>query len=879
MGSPIAELRSSRECLHDSGPDMPGSVFQERHAEIFDHYFRRCVQESPEGRALFRRGVPFAFLAVGGYGRRELSLHSDIDLVILFQKRIPKEAGRIVNRILYPLWDQGLELGYGIRTVKDCLKLAGSDPEVLTSLMDARFLCGDSPLFLNMVEKLHQKVIRPRAEELVKQLLEKQRKRGRDFGDASHRLEPDLKEGIGGLRDYHHIWWMGKALLDLRVPRDLEYRGILSTTEYEELRGHLEVIWRARLHLHSLSGRANDRLFFEYQEQIAKRLGYRDRKGFPAVEQFLGRLHESMAGIKSLHQAFLQNHVQQAAHGKATERIPGLPSGLTTGERGLSFSAPEEIPAQPFLLMEIFSWTARTGLTPSREAIRIVREFLYLVDDRFRRTPRISHEFLKILTEPHVSVALEQMLETGFLERLIPEFRPIRNRVQFDAYHIYPVGWHSLETVRRLENISRQEDILLPGIFEDLPDPAPLFLGALLHDIGKTGKNHAVRGSRIARAILDRLDADESLKEDVVFLVRNHLLMYETATRRDLNDEKSVVLFASAVADVNRLKMLYLLTWADSMATGPRAWNDWIAGLVQELFFKALHVLERGELATSSAARKMKRAQTAVRKLLGAPAEGEGSGNLFDRMTPRYLLHTHPAEIARHTNMALELRENGDGSSPAGFRLHTRTVPHEKTWELTFLGQDRPGLFSDLTGVLALNDINILTADIYTWRDGTAVDIFRVTGPRDPLHPEEAWEKVRKDIARALEGTLDLANRLRVKSTSELFSRPGRPARAPVVKVDNHSSDFFTLIEVFAPDRIGLLHTISRALFELGVDIRIAKIGTKGDQVADVFYVRDLVGRKIEEPEAIERIERTLIRFLGGHEAQAALPAERSRAG
>jgi len=820
------------------------------------------VQESPQCHALFRRGISFGFLAVGGYGRRELCLHSDIDLVILFDKRIPQEASGIVTEILYPLWDLGLELGYGTRTVKDCMKLAAEDLEVLTSLMDARFLCGDSPLFLKLAEKLQRKVFRPRSRVLVEKLLADQDARTQKFGDASHRLEPDLKEGIGGLRDYHHMLWMAKALLGLRVPRDLEVLGALSSSEYDQLCKHLDVVWQIRRHLHRLSGRANDRLYFEYQDPIAQTLGYPERKGFPPVEQFLGRLHEAMAGIKALHRAFVEDHVTSPSKQSVPVHVRGLPPALSAGKRGLSFGSPEAIPADPPLLMEIFWWSARSGMTLSREALRLVGEFLHLVDHRFRTKPQVSDRFLEMLRAPYLHQALEKMLESGFLENLIPEFLPIKDRVQFDAYHVFPVGWHCLETVRHLKEISRQQDILLPGILEDLPDPTPLLLGALLHDIGKAGKNHAERGARMARPILDRLGCAPAVREDVVFLIRYHLLLFETATRRDLNDEKSVVLFASRVENINRLKMLYLLTWADSKATGPKSWNEWIAGLTQELFFKALHVLEREELATVSASRKMKRKLGALRKKIGPETSEKALGAVTDQMTPRYLLNISPGEIARHAMISLALKkENAPGDFPA-FHLDARPASTQETWEVTVLAQDRPGLFADLTGVLAVNDINILSADIYTWRDGTAVDLFRVTGPLDPLHPEEAWDKVRRDVARTLAGKMDLESRLRAKRSSLVLKGSHGPTRPPLVTLDNDGSDFFTLVEVFAPDRIGLLHTISKTLFELGVDIRIAKIGTKGDQVADVFYVRDFVGRKILEPEAMEKIRRSLTRRL-----------------
>jgi [protein-PII] uridylyltransferase len=450
------------------------------------------------------------------------------------------------------------------------------------------------------------------------------------------------------------------------------------------------------------------------------------------------------------------------------------------------------------------------------------------------------------------------MEEVGFLSSFIPEFAKIRNRVQFDSYHTFPVGRHSLETVKRLKGIHAQKEMLLLDIFLELSDPEPLFLAGLFHDIGKIGKGHAARGAKIAHKILRRLNYSREATEEVLFLIRHHLLLVETATRRDLNDEKSVVQCARTIGNPERLRMLYLLTWADSMATGPRAWNDWIANLVLELFFKVLHILERGELATVDAAQKVQQTMDQVRKKMALHKEGVDPEPFFEVMSPRYLLATTPRDIVRHIEMVLGMREPLKKDAGHPFSFEARENPVENCAEITFLAKDRPGLFADMAGVLALNSVNILSADIYTWRDGTAVDIFKATKPLDPINPDRTWQNVRRDLERTFEGKLSLAYRLGQKRTSSVLSNHKRPSRPPQVMVDNRSSDFFTLIEVFADDRVGLLYLITKALFDLRLDIRIAKIATKGDQTADVFYVRDLEGQKIEDEEHLKEIEEAL---------------------
>jgi [protein-PII] uridylyltransferase len=350
--------------------------------------------------------------------------------------------------------------------------------------------------------------------------------------------------------------------------------------------------------------------------------------------------------------------------------------------------------------------------------------------------------------------------------------------------------------------------------------------------------------------------------EDVLFLVYRHLLLSETASRRDLNDEKIVVQCAGTVGTVERLKMLYLLSWADGKATGPRAWNDWIANLVLELFFKILHILEKGELATPDASKRVRATLKQVRNLIGNRLSQVDQETLYDGMPANYLIETSPWAIARHITLHASLREAGAKGLKGAFRLEAEEEPSSGTFEVTFLARDRAGLFSDVAGVMALNNINILSARIYTWRDGTAVDIFAVTPPLDPLRTDEIWETIRGDLAEAFMGRLPLSDRLQKKAEPSIISARKTPSRQPHVHVDNESSDFFTLIEVFADDRIGLLYRITHTLFAFGIDIRIAKISTKTDQVAEVFYVLDREGQKVLEEQKVNRIREVLIREL-----------------
>ncbi len=855
------DLRENRDALFTEFSN--GTVkdnFNERYSEIIDDYFRLSLQESKTGQGLFKKKIPLALVAVGGYGRRELCIYSDIDILILFGKKIPADAKLLTGELFYPLWDLGLEIGYGVRTIKDCIRLGHKDYEVLTSLLDARFICGDSPLYLNMAGLLQKKVTGKESDKFIRWLQDRNAMRMVNFGDASHLLEPNLKDGIGGLRDYHHILWMAKSLFNISGLKELEQLGKLSYQEYDELIRVINFISNARNHLHFISKRKNDRMNFAYQEEIAKRLGYKKDGKAPAVEQFLEELHSSMESIKILHRSFLFGHAVKRTPRKIYVDLEDIRHGLHLHQDEIAYNSAKVILDDPSILMRIFEISSKYGVILTMDARRFTREFLSLVDDRFRSSEKIFRGFLNILNGPYTVTILDQMFDTGFLDSYIPEFGRVRGRVQFDAYHIYPVGRHILEAVSFIKNISKEKDVLLVDTFNDIKNKEALLLATLFHDIGKTGKEHSKRGARIARGILERVNYPKESIEEIAFLVEYHLFLAETATRRDLNDEKIIIQSARRIGTIERLKSLFILTWADSMATGPNVWNEWTANLVKELYFKVLHILERGELATPDASQKIDRLKRQLKRLTSAALTPAEFDYFFETMPQRYKLNTPAAEIVHHIEIVKDLKSRLiKEESP--FIFEFRENSFGGYWEVSFVSGDRPGLFSDIAGIMALNNINILNANIYTWQDGTAVDIFCVTKPLDEINPDETWGRINRDFALKISGRLSLTGRLLEKSApvAGIIQKPAKPTE---VNIDNASSDFFTLVEVFATDRIGLLYIITRTLFDLHLDIRIAKIGNKGDQSADIFYVTDFDGQKIEDESRIDEIKNALIKEL-----------------
>ena len=863
MTSAFEELRESRDRLFSKfTANNINNTFNLDYTEIIDQYFRSSILESDTGKVLFHKKVPFAFIAVGGYGREELCRHSDIDILILFNKKIPPEAKELAEEIFFPLWDLGLELGYGVRSIKDCIILSGNDFEVLTSMMDARFICGDSPAYLSLMENLHKKVIVNKAVSFSKWLNNMYNIRMDTFGDASHLLEPNLKDGIGGLRDFHHILWLAKAFFGLKDPKDLEYMGKLSHKEYQGLEEHIEFLLLVRNYLHHLSNRKNDRLMFEYQEQIAKNLGFKNRNKIPAVEQFLGKLHASMEIIKTIHKAYITNHTPKKKSLRIDLNTNKISDELHIFQDEICFNSATDILEHPVILMDIFKKCAELDLPVSMESKRLITEFLYLVDDTFIENKAHAEMFLSILNNKNSDKVFDLMFETGFLDVYIPEFGAIIDRVQFDAYHIFPVGRHVLETVKNLKNLDKDKNMILLATFSDLSNPESLFLAGLFHDIGKVGKDHSRRGVPIARRILERFNYPKEETDKILSLIRNHLFLVETATRRDLDDEKVIVQCARTIGDIESLKCLYLLTWADSKATGPRAWNDWTGNLVQELFFKTLHILEQGELASPDSAQKVNKVKKMIRKETSGFIMPEDIEALFDIMPPRYLLNTQPSDVIKHINMVKTVGKDAEKLNNLSFAVDAREDESGDFWEICFVAKDRPGLFSDIAGVMSLNNINILSSNIFTWGNGIAVDIFAVTKPLDTIYPDQTWGKIEHDFKSTLSGKLSLPYRISQKSTPSILAGPAKPLKPPEVVVDNDSSDFFTIIEVFATDHVGLLYQITRTLFDMRMDIRVAKIGGKGDQIADIFYVHDLDGQKIDDKIQVKEIKKALLHQL-----------------
>ncbi len=836
--------------------------FLKQHARIIDDYFRQAFESSMVGPRMDISKNPYAIIALGGYGREEQCIHSDVDLLFLFKKKVPAEAEGLIEEMVYPLWDIGLDVGHATRSLKECLSLASRDFEILTPILDARFICGWSLLYSDLMDQVRQKIIGKRSRTIINWLVDKNNARHAQFGDSAYLLEPNLKEGQGGLRDYHTMLWIGQIEMSMKQPRDLEYFGLLSHEEYQTLSNSLSFIWNVRNRIHHLCGRKCDQLNFENQIKLADAMDYKQINGQKPVERFLGDLHGRMEFLKQQHLMFLHELglEKKRRRKKRKSQKQTRVDGLEVIKWGLlNFEAPEKIVESPDLLMKIFEESARLKIPLSAEAKRLVKDFLTQVNAKFRRSQPIVKSFERILAAPAPKFnVLNEMLNTGFLVRFIPEFRSIISRIQYDEYHLYPVDKHLLRTVKTVKNFGTAKDSSLEPlcgqIYGELKNKTPLLWAALLHDIGKgqSEDGHAESGAEMIKKLLTRKGLDSEVVGSVAFLVREHLFLIKTATRRDIYDEETSIFAARRIKAVERLKMLYLLTVADSISTGPMAWNQWTAALLRDFFLKVLNVLEKGELATAEAIKIVEQKKAEIIEAAGSKKGKEHITELIEVMSPRYLLYMPADDMKAHIKLYDRLGDNE-------FIWDIKCSADADTRTVTICAQDRPGLISKIAGVFTLHNIDILDVQVFTWRNNIALDIFKVKPPPDQIMEDEKWKRAGNKLVDALADKINLASALKKKVpvfgqfAQRVSHKPHR------IRVDNKSSSFFTIIEVFTYDFTGLLFNISDALFRCGFNIWVAKIATKADQVVDVFYVWDLNGQKIDEPDKVAEIKAAIL--------------------
>lgn len=774
--------------------------------------------------ALFGASAPapgVALVALGGYGRGALSPGSDVDLLILHDGPGRPEVGGLAERLLYPLWDAGLSVGHAVRTPVECAD-ASADLEAATAMLDGRLLAGDAALW----QRAHAAVLQPIRDDsrrFASRLADGHRARRERFGSVSSLLEPDVKEGAGGLRDVQALGW-----LEVAIGSPLEAAGILRAAERGAVDDAEEFLVRVRSALHLETGRRSDRLVLEQQGPIADGMGFVDEPGLAAVDGLMRSVFE---------------HARQVEH--------VVTSAFDRYLRGSS-PLPEVEPTPSGILRAFVAVLRERGVMPAAALDAMTPETI--PDAAWADEVRLA--FLDLLRSgPDAAGALETLDRIGLLERYLPAWSDVRCRPQRDPYHRSSVDVHLLDAFAAAASLLDDpgDDPLAAETVQEVDDRDGLLLAALLHDIGKTGHgDHVAVGAAVARRTLERMGVDGPTADLARFLVSEHLLLSDTATRRDLEDEELVHGLAATIGEPSRLAALYVLTMADARATGPLAWTPWRAALVRELVGKVGRVFDRGDIEPGTAERLIRRAEEIRTALEGEdPAEVER----FLLRMPRGYVSTVPLErVPAHFGLvsrpmgAQEVRTAASKGSRPG------------TYELAVGAADRAGLLSMIAGALTLAGLSILTAQVFTTEDGVALDLFEVEGAFEAEVGEDRWRDVRGTLRRAIEGRFSLDHRVHAKRAHY----PGPRQQVAVrVTVDNDASDFFTVIEVGAPDRLGLLFDITTALAELGLDVHLAKVATYGVRVVDAFYVRDALGRTVEDPDRIAEIEQALRSSIG----------------
>ncbi len=819
--------------------------FLRQHSEMMDDLVRKAFQKTQSEAS----APSVCLIAVGGYGRGELAPYSDIDLLLLYTS---SQLPPLVEKVLYPLWDLGLEISCSSRSISECLKMAQSDIQVQTSLIDARYLDGEYAFFRNFHLLFARNVLHRRIHRFAELLAKDLRLRHHKYEDPAYALEPNIKEGEGGLRDFQ----IGRWVIRAKYKTD-RWESILFPDHSRQVDRSAQFLWGMRNQLHLLSGRKQDHLTFELQEKISPILGF--PSGPEGIEEMMRQYHLSAQRISNFVYDILERTLHKPTWPKKAffflqRKKIDENFGIVYGE--IHLLNPGTLKRDPTQIMVLFehcqTYRAKMGFRTEET----VMEALPFIDDRFKTSEKVNQTFLSILRSGiGIETILKKMHELGFLANYIPEFSDIMGKVHYDLYHVHPVDRHSILAVEELQKLREgsyeNEFPRLTSLIQNLDHPEILLLTTLLHDIGKGKRgDHSFVGSEIVSHIGTRMGLSEEDKEVMVFLVKHHLLMIETAFRRDLHDEQVIFRFAKEVKNLNQLKMLYLLTFADIKAVGAEAWTSWKDTLLMELFLKASHFFERG--AISGPFMKGEAMIDQLRKCLSPEVFSEYAEHLPNR----YLSCHSTEEIAHHIEMAHSIERE--------LLIVEWEIEKKIQAKVTVCTKDCYGLFSKMTGSLFLNQLNILEAQIHTWGNGIALDIFWVEDVTQDL--ERRLQQFQKDLQKILDKKVSL---------KDLFSKriepTGRmqkiiPGVSEEVKMNNQDSDFYTIVEMTGEDRLGILYDITEALTDFGCDIHFARVSTLGNRIVDVFYVQDAWGEKIEEKQKTDHLKQILLKQLSSRE-------------
>ncbi len=864
------------QLAEDFAQHRDGVIYVGCHAWLMDLLLQEIFRQVMDSQTEAGRQPQLAVFAIGGYGRGELAPFSDIDLLFVVPKNSGPRQTVIIETILYMLWDAGLKVGHAMRTIDECLSVAAEDITISTSLLETRFIAGHKALADRFSAALQGWIASQTPLDFVVAKLAERDARHSAHGASRYLVEPHIKEGKGGLRDLHTLFWIAKFAYRVRRVEDIVALGILRDSEARSFAASQRFLWTVRSFLHLRAGRADDRLAFDAQIEIAPQMGFHDRGGMRGVERFMKRYYLAARQVGNLTRIFcaaIESDFQKTSWfglGRVLDMNPFrradslLPFTLEKGR--LVLPLPLRFRDNPALIMDLFCHAQQQGADIHPDTFRRMTRAIRSRTSGQMNTAPVRARLLEILTSPSSPVrVLRLMNESGYLGKLLPDFGRIVGMMQFDMYHSYTVDEHTIQVVGMMHAIEvgdlKEEAPLASQMIHETHSRRALYMATFLHDIAKgRGGDHSVLGAEVARRLCPLFGLDEEETETAIWLVRWHLLFSKTAFRYDLNDPQTISEFAEKVQSPERLKLLLILTVADIRGVGPGVWNGWKASLMRTLFHRAAAVLggaAPSEVAAEAAAEAM---QETAEQLA---AEKDWDDGQIDRWMqsfyPSYWASFEPDELLAHARLFVEFEKTGQPLC-----LDLRPDAASRTTLLTIIAQDHPGLFSRIAGAVAMAGCSIVSARINTRQDGTILDVFRLQdsqlqAPADPAQLGRLQELVQE----ALAGRFLLTDRLRQKT--EALPRGVKAMKlAPRVIVTNKMSKTHTVIEVNGKDRPGLLYDITGALVQLGLQVNSASVSTYGEKAVDVFYVKDLFGLKLASETRMEQIREKLSEVLAG---------------
>jgi len=810
--------------------------------------------------------------AVGGYGRATLAPGSDIDLLFILPSKQTPRGEQITEYVLYILWDLRQKVGHAVRTLDDCLKMAKTDMTVRTATLEARYLAGDKGLFETMVTRFEQEIMVNTGPEFIAAKMAERDERHAAIGNTRYVVEPNVKDGKGGLRDLNTLFWIGKYFYRVRSSKELVGKGVFSREELRMFEKAEDFLWAVRCHLHFMTGRADEKITFEVQHDLAERLGFASRGNMLAAERFMKRYFLVAKDVGDLTRIICTS--LEFAHAKSPALVGRVLEGLRGGARRkirgesdflieqgrINLARPDVFDEDPVNIIKVFWLAGREDLLFHPDALKALTRTLRLVNPALRTNNKANAYFLEILTSPQsVERILRRMNESGVLGKFVPEFGKIVALMQFNMYHHYTVDEHLIRAVGVMAKIAngglKDELPLTHELLPTLNDVRLLYVALFLHDIAK-GRNedHSIAGAKIARKFCPRLGLTPAETETVTWLVEYHLLMSEVAQSRDIQDPETAQNFGDIVQSPARLALLMILTACDIRAVGPGVWTGWKGSLLRALYYATEPLLSGGHSQLTQKDRIEEAKQALAEKLTGwTPKE---ITTYQDRQYSAYWLRAD-AELQRaHAEM---IRAADKAGKPFEGTVHVKSF--ESITEISFYTPDHPRLLSIIAGACTLGEASIIGAQVFSMRDGQALDTFRL---RRAFTSDED-ERIR--ALRIIETVRDLLQGKRYLSRDlpgdSRLNRRVKPFSVPAeVQVSNALSQKFTVIEVTGLDRTGLLHDLTREIADLSLTIGSAHIGTYGEKAVDVFYVTDLTGAKIAMKSRQKRIHDRLMKVL-----------------